>query len=429
MADRPPLRKEFLFAFSLLLAGAVVVAALGLLALLPSLRTAGDALAYVLVLLVADLAVLFLFGAWLLRARLVEPLERLVADVQRIAAGDYRHRVGGMNSPELKELQDSVNAMADRLIEEQARLARNVQSLDRTNRDLVEARAQVVQAARLASVGSLAAGVAHEVGNPLGAIVGYVDVARRRVERDGGDPELLHSIRLEAQRIDRIVRGLLDYARPVDTELRPADPAPVLERVRDLLESQGRLDGVDHQWDLAPENEVPPVLMEPHRLEQVMVNILLNALQAMEGAGVGAPAVRVSLTAEPGGVIRLPARREDDPPGVNYMHRRRVSRDEGGRGIDPLFTARRVCVIRVEDVGPGIPEEDLDRIFDPFFTTKEPGHGTGLGLSICARLVEGMGGRIEAESAAAGGGAVFVIRLPGARIAEEEEAQLPGGKR
>jgi signal transduction histidine kinase len=103
-----------------------------------------------------------------------------------------------------------------------------------------------------------------------------------------------------------------------------------------------------------------------------------------------------------------------------------VSKDDGGAGIDPLFTAPRVVVIEVLDNGPGIAEENLEAIFDPFFTTKEPGKGTGLGLSICARLVEGMGGRIEASNAP-DGGACFTIRLPGVVDAEDAtDDRAPG---
>jgi hypothetical protein len=282
--------------------------------------------------------------------------------------------------------------------------------LDRTNQELIEVRDQVVHAARLASVGTLAAGIAHEVGNPLGAIMVFVDVAQSRVAKEGGDTELLGSIREEARRIDRIVRGLLDYARPKESEPTVVAPREVLERVRELLDSQGKLDEVEDTWVV--DDDVPGVLMEPHRLEQVLVNLFLNALDALEA--VPNPSITVKLSSELGGVSRLPRRRAGDPPGINYMHRRRVSRDEGGRGIDPLFTARRVVAIEVWDNGPGIPEESLDLVFDPFYTTKEPGKGTGLGLSICARLVEGMGGRIEATSGPDGRGARFVIRLPGA---------------
>jgi len=403
-----PLRRELLIAFGALFAGAVLLAGIGLAVLLPVLDTLAQGVFFLVVLVVADLVVLFLFGKALLQRSLVTPMEGLAGDARRIAEGDYHHRAVAPPSLELGQLAGSINAMADRLIADQELLAANVASLDRTNEELVIARDQVVHAARLASVGTLAAGIAHEVGNPLGAIMAYVDVARSRVSKDGGDTELLDSIREEARRIDVIVRGLLDYARPRETEAGPVPPARVLSKVRSLLENQGKLDDVEHRWALA--DDVPDVVMEPHRLEQVLVNLLLNALEALEGSAE--PRVTVSLSAEEAEVTRLPKRRADDPPGINYMHRRRVSKDDGGRGINPLFTARRVVVIEVSDNGPGIAEEHLETIFDPFFTTKEPGKGTGLGLSICARLIEGMGGRIQASNAP-GGGARFTIRLPG----------------
>ena len=294
-------------------------------------------------------------------------------------------------------------------------LERNVASLDETNRELVEARAEIVRAARLASVGTLAAGIAHEVGNPLGAIMGYVDVARARARREERDPEILDAIRGEAERIDRIVKGLLDYARPRAEHIGSEAPGKVVARVRDLLDHQGRLVDVDARWEVSP--GTPDVTMNPHRLEQVVVNLALNALDAMDGSAVRVLKVRVY--GEQGEVIHLPTRRENDPPGINYMHRRRVSRDDGGRGVDPVFAAERVAVIEVTDSGPGISEDDLEQIFDPFFTTKEPGRGTGLGLAICARLVEGMGGRIEAGNAPEGG-ARFMIRLPAVTISRPD---------
>ncbi len=408
MSHPTPLRRELLFAFGALFAGAVLVAGLGFVVLYPVLGSLAQGVLFLAVLVVADLVILFLFGGALIQRTLVAPMERLAGDARRIAQGDYHHRAAPSGSLELEQLSESVNAMADRLIADQELLAENVASLDRTNEELVVARDQVVHAARLASVGTLAAGIAHEVGNPLGAIIAYTDVARGRVVKAGGDPEILDSIRDEARRIDRIVRGLLDYARPREAEVGPASPAAVLHKVRELLVNQGKLDRVTHEWSV--EADVPDVVMEPHRLEQVLVNLLLNALDAL--AGVESPRIDVTLSAEDGEVMRLPRRRSDDPPGINYMHRRRISRDDGGKGIDPVFTARQVVVIEVRDNGPGIPEESLETIFDPFFTTKEPGKGTGLGLSICARLVEGMGGRIQASNDPEGG-ACFTIRLPG----------------
>jgi hypothetical protein len=249
-----------------------------------------------------------------------------------------------------------------------------------------------------------------------------VDLARGRAERAGADTELLDSIRSEAKRIDGIVRGLLDYARARETEPEPRPVGPVLERVRDLLESQGRLVLVEHEWTQT-EPEAPDVLMDPHRLEQVIVNLLLNSLHAVGSAE--RPRIRVMHFGEIGRLGRLPVRREGDPPEVNYRHRRRVAGDPQRDGPSALFTAERVAVIRVEDNGPGIPEEHLEQIFDPFFTTKAPGEGTGLGLAICARLVEGMGGRITAGNGDEGG-AVFTVRLPGVSV---EEPRAPAAER
>ena len=405
-----PLRRELLISFAVLFAAALLIAVLGLLLLLPLLpllTSPAQATTYVLALLVADLGILFWFGHKLLSDRFVHPMEGLTAAVGRIAAGEYGHRAAVAESLELRALEAGVNAMADRLIQDQEQLARNIESLDRTNSDLVEARNQVIQTARLASVGTLAAGIAHEVGNPLGAIIAYVDVARARAGASGEQAELLSSIREEARRIDRIVRSLLDYARPRVDEATALPPRQVIERVRELLEAQGKLDDVQHEWHL--DDGVPDVVMVSHRLEQVMVNLLLNAVDAL--AGRPDARVVVSLTGDSGEVTRLPFRREGDARGINYMHRRRLSRDEGGKGVDPLFTAERVAVITVEDNGPGIPDEDRSKVFDPFFTTKEPGRGTGLGLSISARLVEGMGGRIHVDRGVEGG-ARFTIRLP-----------------
>jgi hypothetical protein len=403
------LRRELLDAFAFLILAAVLVTGVSLIAILPLLRNPSEITVVLLLIVLGDLVVVGLFGTRILDVRLMKPVDRLVDDVRRIADGDYEHRVGPVATTEFEVIRDGVNAMADRLVRHQELLADNVDSLDRTNRELVEARDQVVQAARLASVGTLAAGIAHEVGNPLGAIVAFTDVARARARREGGDSEVLDSIREEAERIDRLVRSLLDFARHKDQEACPTDPQEVVARVRSLLERQGRLTDVAASWP-DPDSRMPDVFMEPGRLEQVLVNLLLNALDAVEGRG--GPAIAVTLETERGAVHALPAKRQDDPPGVNYMHRRRVSKDQAPGGVDPLFTARRVVVIRVRDNGPGIPEEERERVFDPFFTTKEPGKGTGLGLYISARFVEGMGGRLYAAEARHGG-AEFVIRLPG----------------
>lgn len=397
--------RRLIVRLALLFATVQAIAIAGALLALPAIRdTPGGAL-LVLVLLLFNLALLVVFSGWLVQGAVSAPLDRLSADVHRIADGDYHHRVGDTHRPELLRIQDGVNQLADRLIADQQLLAENVRSLDETNVELRMVRDQVVRSARLASVGTLAAGIAHEVGNPLGAIMGFVDVARARVVKAGGDVEILDSIRGETQRIDRIVRGLLDYARPPAVAEAAAPAGDVVDRVRELLESQGKLQGIETSWEIdrASDHRIE----EPHRLEQVLMNLLLNALHAIQG--VDTPAIEVTVSKGQGDVVTMPRRRDDDPPGINYMHRRRRAQDEAGVGS--VSTADRLILISVSDNGPGIPEEMVEHLFDPFFTTKAPGEGTGLGLSICARLIEGMGGDIIVERAGSGG-ARFVIRLP-----------------
>jgi len=421
MALPSPLRRELMVAFGVLFAGGILVAAMGMAFLLPRMDSALEAVVYILTLLLCDLLVVFVFGRIILGRTLLRPMDRLLDDVRTIASGAFGHRIRPVPTRELQSVADSVNALAERLIQGQESLAENVRSLDETNKALVKARAQVIRAARLASAGTLASGIAHELGNPLGALLAYVDVARSRARAEGEDTDLLESVREEALRIDRIIRSLLDFARSREGESAPHQVAPVVMRVKELLEAQGRLDGVDAHWDLT-ETEVPDVFLDPQRLEQILLNLLLNALDVVAGSGRGW--VRVSLRVEDGPATFLPRRRKGDPPGVDYAHRRRAAAVTGDGRVGALTTAFRVVVLEVEDNGPGIPDHYLEEIFDPFFTTKEPGKGTGLGLALSAQLVEGMGGEIQAGNREEGG-AVFSVHLPEA--GDPGDSGVPSG--
>jgi signal transduction histidine kinase len=416
MPQTVPLKRTLILSFGLLVGGGVLVAGVILGLMLPTLTTPQQVFGLLSAVLGVTLTAVVIMGSWLLDQRLVGPMHRMVSDVRQIADGDYAHRVEGLPWSELEAMRTSVNELADRLVRDQDLLAANIISLDRTNRELVEARDQVIQAARLASVGTLAAGIAHEVGNPLGAVVGFTDLALSRARKADQDTELLESIRAEADRIDGIIRTLLDYARPRELDPAPISLSEVGCRIHELLDRQGRLEGVDVVWK-GWEHPGPQALVDPTAVEQILLNLVLNALDAQDERE--RPRLRVELGVEDGAIKSMPARREGDPPGVNYMHRRRVGRDQSPEGADPLFTAAEVVVLRVADGGPGIGEELRDRIFDPFYTTKDPGRGTGLGLSICARLVEGMGGAIHLEEAREGG-AEFVVRLPGAPRRDSE---------
>jgi two-component system NtrC family sensor kinase len=325
--------------------------------------------------------------------------------VLRVMEADDAVRLDETGSGPLADVAELINRMADRMAEDRQVLAANIRSLDETNRELRDARDQVVRSARLASAGTLAAGIAHEVGNPLGALMGFVDLARVRAGSDDPNAEILDSIRREAKRIDRIVRGLLDYARPERSNDEEMPVSEVVRNVHSLLEHQGQLSEVD--LSVVIESGGEQAISYPGQLQQVLVNLLLNARHAV--TGVPDPHILVRVFVENGLLAAMPSRRDEDPLEADYMHRRR--RDVDAEGPAAVAGADLVLAIEVTDNGSGLPAEAIENLFDPFFTTKPPGEGTGLGLSICARLVEGMGGTIDASNREFGG-ARFVIRLP-----------------
>ena len=352
-----------------------------------------------------DFLLLLIFGYFILNRIIVSPVRKLLDATERVTAGDYASMVQPPGCAEIAELADAFNAMVAALKAKRHELDLHLISLERANRELSDAREESIRSEKMASVGLLAAGMAHEVGTPLSAIIGFAGILRDELKEDGEKADYLRRIENEAGRIDRIVRSLLDYARPSQVELEPVRAEEVVNATVDLLQAQGALKGL--QTDVVVDQDLPPVVADRHELQQVLINLLLNARDAMPGGGI--IAVRVccadgaGLTARLGGAaqMRIMGRRREDFHGAflsSYADDRPPS---------------RTVAICVSDTGTGIDEAHLGRIFDPFFTTKEPGHGTGLGLAISARIIDSFGGRIIAESRQ-GDGATLVILLPAA---------------
>ena len=412
MSTLPTLRRELVTALMLVFAGALVVVALGvtLYATRTETATARDTALFFTFLIALAVGIFAFFGHFLLQRRVLRPIEEMVAQIETIAAGEYERRMVAGDALELARLAAAVNNMTERLTSDQAVLAANIRSLDETNRMLTEARDAMVRAEKMASVGRLSAGIAHEVGNPLGAILGYLGLIGRNA--DDRNRELVQAAEREANRIDRIVRGLLDYARPRDTKSLAMDVNKVVRDTLDLLETQGKLSGITLHVELEREDDLPEVLGDPYQLQQVLVNLMVNAIDAV--AETADPQVEMATRARPfERPYAHPSRRKDDPPGIDYSHRRRLAR-VGMPALDPIANVSgQVVEIAVTDNGPGIPSDLLDQIFEPFVTTKEPGKGTGLGLAVCARLVETMGGNVRALSEP-GEGSTFSVVLPAA---------------
>jgi signal transduction histidine kinase len=401
------LRRELLVALALLIAAALVLAGVGVLLWLPVGSSTKTVVLFLVVLFVLDVALVLIVGDYLLRQVVLNPIRSIQYGAEAIARDDYTQRIEVEGAKEFRRLSANVNEVAVKLIQNQKRLSDNIRSLNEVNRALTEARDELVRAEKLASAGQLAAGIAHEIGNPLGAILGYLEVVERR-PTIGGD--IVEDMRREARRIDRIVKGLLDYARPRQPAPRSIEVNEVVSGALELVEAQGHFKEIELILSLG--NEVPPVRADVHQLEQIMVNLLLNAAQAVDSSD--RRWIRVGTETVPFEATLPPARRRDDPPGIDYSHLRRLQARREGLTPPPLTKGARVVRISVRDSGPGVPPEIGDRVFDPFFSTKETGHGTGLGLAVSARLIEAMGGTIQIENPE-GGGACFSVYLPAAR--------------
>ena len=287
----------------------------------------------------------------------VRPVEALREGVQRISSGDLTHRVEITTRDEIGALAGEFNRMADDLHGMRSGLEARVE--ERTQAFL--------RAARLAGLGTMAAGIAHEINNPLASIASCAEGLERRLEKGASDPaaqrEYLQIIAREAYRAHEITSRLLDFARNGGGARLRFDVTDLMRELRVLLEHRLRQRGLSLAVECEP--DLPQIVGDPGEIKQVLLNLVSNAIDASPDGG----RVRVRWSARDGEIA-----------------------------------------VEVEDEGPGVPAELRERIFDPFFTTKEPGKGTGLGLAIVHRIVTGHGGRIELASS--GKGALFRVHFP-----------------
>ncbi|MFN2564298.1 MAG: sensor histidine kinase [Gemmatimonadaceae bacterium] len=374
----PSLRTELLANIGVLTLAALVLA-VGSVIVTDGMLGAARGTLYLALVISADVAIFVAFSAYKLRGLILRPLEDAVHTAEAITGGDLTRRLDHGNTAEFRRLAVSFNEMTDRLIAEQQLLVRSE---------------------KLASVGRFAAGVAHEVGNPLAAINAYAHVLRDHAANHPSAAQAVQEIRREVDRIDRIVRSLLDYSRPRKPTPYAIDVNDVVTSVVELLKTQGVLKRVDVNLDFVP--PTPRVFGNRHDLEQIFVNLFLNAADAMDGAG--RVVVHTELIQSEVLQRGLPRRTDVELQPVlrGPNPRARVWLDRANQPVD-------VVNIVIADSGPGVPAEYTERIFDPYFTTKEPGRGTGLGLAIVARIVDGLGGTIWVTPAREGGAAFHLL--------------------
>jgi two-component system NtrC family sensor kinase len=317
---------------------------------------------------------LLVFAYFALTRLIVRPIEGLVRAADRVASARSALDVPRSGARELFELGESLKAMTARLVADEATLRAKVLELTRTTERLTETRSQLVRSERLASVGRLSAGIAHEIGNPIAAILGMEDLLL-----DGDLPsetqrDFIVRMKHETERIHGVVRDLLDFARPEKAEptsggqVAPSDVRDVVADVLALVRPQRSFKTITLETELG---DAPLLVTLPAaRLTQVLLNLVLNAGDAAEPS----PERRVTVRA-----TRVESR----------------------------------VIVQVEDTGPGIAPSIREKLFEPFVTTKEVGSGTGLGLAVCRGIVEFAGGEIALDDAYTKG-ARFVVSLPAA---------------
>ncbi|MGE5838826.1 MAG: ATP-binding protein, partial [Deltaproteobacteria bacterium] len=349
--------------------------------LLPLYDTLRSSQTVILVYILMDTVVLVFVGYVLLSRIVVKPIDKLLAMTGAYKDGFMVPSISESSKNEIGELTRSLSHMLRRLDENKRELQSHISSLEKANRDLRQAQDEIIRSEKLASVGRLAAGIAHEIGNPTGIILGYLDLLNSGDLTEAEKKDFLIRIESEIVRVNRIIRQLLDFSRPSSGEPVKTGVHDLLKTTLAMLEPQPMMGGVQTPLELKAQKDI--VLADPNQLQQVFLNIILNAADALaEGK---------------------------DEAGPKHL-KIRSEKVEG------------TIELRFSDNGPGIHDKDLLHIFDPFYTTKEPGKGTGLGLSVCYRIVEGLGGMIRAESKS-GEGATIIVTLP---LYEERDKKAEG---
>jgi two-component system NtrC family sensor kinase len=283
----------------------------------------------------------------------LQPIRQLIFASHQWADGNLDYRVEATQKDEIAKLAKTFNLMASSLKERDERLKEYTQQ-------------QIMKSERLATLGQLAAGVAHEINNPLGAILMYSHLSLEEMETEDPRRKNMEKVAIEATRCKNIVRGLLDFARQSEPNVEEADANEILRRTLSLLQNQAQFQNITITTTLC--TSLPKAMMDSGQIQQVFTNIILNAAEAMDGEGELIVATRAA---------------------------------SGDGFIEIEFT----------DTGCGISRENLDKIFDPFFTTKEVGRGTGLGLAVSYGIIARHRGTIEVKSSP-GKGTTFIVRLP-----------------
>lgn len=335
----------------------------------------------VVLYVVANVVILLLFGVYRLSRLIIRPIHRFIKMTDDFREKDRLYFTHGKNYQEFNQLSKALNHMMDQIETDKEKLRNSLNELERSNSELQNAQNEIVQAEKLASVGRLSAGIAHEIGNPIGIVLGYLDLLKKRpdMKNDAIGQDYLNRAEAEINRINTIIRQLLDFSRSSSNDGIIVSMHEIVSDVVSMMSDQPfmtdimidcRLDAVEHT-----------VRADSDQIRQVLINLIINAADSIKAS-------------------------DNNKKGSIRLISEYVAENE-----KPALNGRPTFLLKVIDNGAGISGEHIDYIFDPFFTTKEPGKGTGLGLSVSYMIIEQAGGRIGAGSEI-GQGTTMTILLP-----------------
>jgi signal transduction histidine kinase len=332
---------------------------------------------FVLLYIVTNVVLLTLFGLYRMIQLTIKPINRLVKKAEEYRDSNPFVFKSEKEENEFGQLSRSLNRMMTRISNDKEALKRSLLSLENANVEIKKAQKEIIRAEKLASVGRLAAGIAHEIGNPIGIVLGYLGLLKESSISPEEREDYINRAEGEISRIQSIIRELLDFSRPVEEVSEDVTVHAIIREITGILKVQPLMNNIS--IDLMLGAECDTVHADPNQLRQVFINLMMNAADAVS-----------SIESSEGGKLTI------------------ETRVTAGPEID---SSNKFLIIEIEDNGPGISAENLENIFDPFFTTKEPGKGTGLGLTVCFMIVEQAGGKISAESDGSSG-TTFSISLP-----------------
>ncbi|WP_155325182.1 sensor histidine kinase [Desulfosarcina ovata] len=320
-----------------------------------------------------------LFGNRQLSRIYFRPLQRLAKKAESYDDQDELFFSVRKEDNDFSILSSALNKMLQRIVENKAALEKTIGSLQTANKELKKAQNDIIRAEKLATVGRLTSGIAHEIGNPIGIVLGYLDLLKQSDLTEEERNDFINRSENEITRINIIIRQLLDMSRSTAGEEKTLSVHQLMDELIGVFKYQPAAKDICFESLFNADNDF--VHGDPEQIRQVFLNIMINAIDAVNAD-----------SANPGMIQLISSNEADDQEHSSLQ--------------GPQFLR-----VTVKDNGPGIDPAHLDHLFDPFFTTKEPGKGTGLGLSVSAMIVDRLGGKLAAVSKD-GGGSCFCVTLP-----------------